>query len=71
MNELEVYNIQYLVLWFKRENKYHYILFLAELYENVVVKMQKIHLDYNPEKHFSYWDDLTLKIIIIKISFFF
>ena len=41
----------------KEENKYHYVVFAAEPYENIAVKIPNMPLDYNTEKHFSYWDD--------------
>ena len=39
------------------ENKYHYVVFAAEPYENIAVRIPNLPLDYNIEKHFSYWDD--------------
>ena len=41
----------------KIENKYHYVVFAAEPYENIAVRIPNMPLDYNTEKHFSYWDD--------------
>ena len=41
----------------KYENKYHYVIFSAEPYENIGVRIPNMPLDYNAEKHFSYWDD--------------
>ena len=41
----------------KYENKYHYVIFSAEPYENIAVRIPNMPLDYNTEKHFSYWDD--------------
>lgn len=38
-------------------NKYHYVVFAAEPYENIAVRIPNMPLDYNTEKHFSYWDD--------------
>ena len=39
------------------ENKYHYVIFAAEPYENIAVRIPNMPLDYNIEKHFNYWDD--------------
>ena len=41
----------------KIENKYHYVVFAAEPYENIAVRIPNMPLDYNTEKHFSYWDE--------------
>ena len=41
----------------KYENKYHYVIFSAEPYENIAVRIPNMPLDYNIEKHFNYWDD--------------
>ena len=41
----------------KSENKYHFVVFAAEPYENIAVKIPNMPLDYNTEKHFSFWDD--------------
>ena len=41
----------------KYENKYHYVIFSAEPYENIAVRIPNLPLDYNIEKHFSYWDE--------------
>ena len=41
----------------KIENKYHYVVFAAEPYENIAVKIPNMPLDYNTEKHFSFWDE--------------
>ena len=41
----------------KYEDKYHYVIFSAEPYENIAVRIPNMPLDYNTEKHFSYWDD--------------
>ena len=37
----------------KIENKYHYVVFAAEPYENIAVRIPNMPLDYNTEKHFS------------------
>ena len=39
------------------ENKYHFVVFAAEPYENIAVKIPNMPLDYNTEKHFSFWDE--------------
>jgi len=41
----------------KSENKYHFVVFSAEPYENIAVKIPNMPLDYNTEKHFSFWDE--------------
>jgi splicing factor 3A subunit 2 len=41
----------------KIENRYHYVVFAAEPYENIAVKIPNMPLDYNTEKHFSFWDE--------------
>ena len=52
----------------KEENKYHYVVFAAEPYENIAVKIPNMPLDYNPEKHFSYWDE-SKKIFYLTLKF--
>ena len=52
----------------KDENKYHYVVFSAEPYENVAVKIPNMPLDYNPEKHFSYWDE-SKKIFYLTLNY--
>lgn len=49
-------------------NKYHYVIFAAEPYENIAVKIPNLPIDYNPEKHFSYWDE-TKKIYYLTLNF--
>ena len=56
MSELEV-NTQKNGKNENEENKYHYVVFAAEPYENIAVRIPNLPLDYNIEKHFSYWDD--------------
>ena len=52
----------------KKENKYHYVVFSAEPYENIAVKIPNMPLDYNPEKHFSFWDD-SKKIFYLTLNY--
>ena len=52
----------------KEENKYHYVVFAAEPYENIAVKIPNMPLDYNTEKHFSYWDD-SKKIFYLTLNY--
>ena len=52
----------------KEENKYHYVVFAAEPYENIAVKIPNMPLDYNPEKHFSYWDE-SKKIFYLTLNY--
>ena len=52
----------------KEENKYHYVVFSAEPYENIAVKIPNMPLDYNIEKHFSYWDD-SKKIFYLTLNY--
>ena len=52
----------------KEENKYHYVVFSGEPYENVAVKIPNMPLDYNPEKHFSYWDE-SKKIFYLTLNY--
>ena len=52
----------------KEENKYHYAVFSAEPYENIAVKIPNMPLDYNIEKHFSYWDD-SKKIFYLTLNY--
>ena len=50
------------------ENKYHYVVFAAEPYENIAVRIPNMPLDYNTEKHFSYWDD-SKKIFYLTLNY--
>ena len=52
----------------KEENKYHYVVFAAEPYENIAVKIPNMPVDYNPEKHFSYWDE-SKKIFYLTLNY--
>ena len=52
----------------KEENKYHYVVFSAEPYENIAVKIPNMPLDYNQEKHFSYWDE-PKKIFYLTLNY--
>ena len=52
----------------KYENKYHYVIFSAEPYENIAVRIPNLPLDYNIEKHFSYWDE-GKKILYLTLNY--
>ena len=52
----------------KESNNYHYVVFAAEPYENIAVKIPNMPLDYNPEKHFSFWDD-SKKIFYLTLNY--
>lgn len=52
----------------EEENKYHYVVFAAEPYENIAVKIPNYPLDYNAEKHFFYWDEAK-KIFYLTLNY--
>ena len=52
----------------KNENKYHFVVFSGEPYENIAVKIPNMPLDYNTEKHFSFWDE-NKKIFYLTLNY--
>ena len=49
-------------------NKYQYIIFSGEPYENIAVKIPNISIDYNPKTFISYWDE-NRKIFYLNFMF--